>query len=831
MLRFFFLFLISVEFISAQAQLPLLQWAGSFVEKNTYNRRAYSNGRSIGTDFYGNVFSAGYFEGTIDFDPGPGVFLMTGGSPSQYGIYITKQNKNGELVWAKQIATYVEWGQIELKVDRKGNVVVASQIRNELDIDPGPGVVTLKPTGYMNALVVKFDTDGNLVWAKDFGGPGDTGAEATCIAINQQNEIVVCGNFNNTVDFNPGQGVYNITSSGHSKSFVVKLDEQGDFLLAVEFGNATEIYHGISVTDAEFDKQNNLVLTGGFFGTCDFDPGRSTYTLQSSTGSFRDGFICKFSNDLTGLLWAKAFSQSGGYNQYLTPMGIAIDANNHVIAGGFFNGNFDFNPGTENFSFVSKGEDWFVLKLDDKGDFLWAKQLGGSDLDGCSDVAVDPDNQIYLSGSFGKSGDADPGPGTFIVNALSYGSSLLIKLTEQGNFTYAIPYNERDATLSIRRLVVDEAYQIYAVGTVAGSIDVDHGPGMYQISGFNDSAPFVFKLGRCQNPTSANIIANTCDRYTIEQYQFDSSGIYKITIPNSAGCDSIITLNLTISKTRNSQTKTICQGDSILLQGQFVSKAGVYIDSLKTVFGCDSIVVTQLVMNPLPQPMLSADTSICSGSSILLSPGQFEQYHWQDGSTAAAISADAPGLYWVRVVNTYNCTAADSMRLLKVHALPSNFLKPTDSLCSYDKITLSASGTFQQYRWSTGESTAQISVERAGRYQLTVTDGNGCTGKDSMDVIAKSCIEGVYIPTAFTPNADGKNDKFRASVYARLSSFKLSVFNRFGQTVFETNDPGGAWDGRFAGQALSTGTYVWICQYTEVGKSPKSEKGTVVLIR
>lgn len=831
MLRFLLLFLMAVEFVSAQAQLPLLHWAGSFVEKNTYNRRAYSNGRSIGTDLNGNVFSAGYFEGTIDFDPGPGVVLMTGGSPSQYGIYITKQNKDGELEWVRQIATYVEFGQIELKVDQKGNVYVASQIRNELDIDPGPAVVTMKPTGFVDALLVKLDADGNLVWAKQFGGPGDTGTEPSTLAIDHQNQVVLIGTFSKTVDFDPGPGVFNITSPNHIKTFMVKLDEQGGFIRAMEFGNAQGVYYGISVKEAEFDKQNNLVLTGSFGGTCDFDPGYNTFTLQSSAGSIGDGFICKISNDLTGLLWAKQFSQSGGYNSYITPMGLAIDGNNHIVAGGFFNGNFDFNPGGITFSYVSEGDDWFAVKLDDKGDFIWAKQIGGYDLDGCSDVAVDADNQVYLTGGMGKTADADPGPGSFIIDALYYGSSALIKLTHQGNFVYAIPYNNRDATLSLRRLVIDAAYQIYVVGTVGGIADVDPGPGIFQISGYNDTSPFVFKLGRCLNPTNATITANACSAYSILQYEFDSTGIYQFTIPNAAGCDSIITLDLTINKTRTLQTKSICQGDSILIHGQYLSKAGMYSDTLRTVTGCDSIVVTQLSLNPLPQPELGSNQSICSGSSILLSPGQFEQYLWQNGSTNSSITANAAGLYWVKVTNSFNCSATDSMRIPAVHPLPSNFLKRTDSLCSYENITLSPSNSFEQYLWSTGATTAQLTVERAGMYQLTVADRNGCTGSDSIIVVEKTCIEGVYIPTAFTPNNDGKNDKFRASVYARLATFRLTVFNRFGQTVFETKDPAGAWDGSFGGNMLSNGTYVWICQYEEVGKTPRTEKGTVVLIR
>ena len=170
---FLFLFLMK----TAAAQLPVLQWAVAFPGDNDYNYDA-SNGRTIGTDQQGNVYSAGLIERTVDFDPGPGVYDLSGGQSGK-GIYISKLNAAGQFVWAKQISALTEFGIIEMKIDKSGNVYLTSYFSAPTDMDPGPGVHMLTPAGFQDAFILKLDTDGNFMWVKQFGGPGDTGAAGT----------------------------------------------------------------------------------------------------------------------------------------------------------------------------------------------------------------------------------------------------------------------------------------------------------------------------------------------------------------------------------------------------------------------------------------------------------------------------------------------------------------------------------------------------------------------------------------------------------------------------------------------------------------------------
>jgi gliding motility-associated-like protein len=163
--------------------------------------------------------------------------------------------------------------------------------------------------------------------------------------------------------------------------------------------------------------------------------------------------------------------------------------------------------------------------------------------------------------------------------------------------------------------------------------------------------------------------------------------------------------------------------------------------------------------------------------------------------------------------------------------LPANFLKQSDSLCTYDKLMLQTTKNYSNYLWSNGATQNNITILNPGQYWLQVTDVYGCKGLDTITVISKICNTGIYIPTAFTPNGDGKNDFFKATVHGNLLSFKLEVFNRYGELVFQTSDPLKQWDGLYRGASFSTNSFVWQCVYQLEGNQPIYRKGTLLLIR
>ena len=262
-----------------------------------------------------------------------------------------------------------------------------------------------------------------------------------------------------------------------------------------------------------------------------------------------------------------------------------------------------------------------------------------------------------------------------------------------------------------------------------------------------------------------------------------------------------------------------------------IRTTGSYSVETEDLNGCISRDTMSLEVNPVPVINLGADRNLCAGASLSLDPGPFSQYRWQDGSTNRTFLASQVGTYHVTVTNNRGCTGSDSLQISAILPTPSDFLAPTVSFCKYQDVTLSPNRRFNEYLWSTGARQQTITVDRGGRYTLEVTDLNGCRGRDTIQVIENDCLTGVFIPNAFTPNGDNLNDRFLALVYGRVESFRLEVYNRFGELVYATNDPRDGWDGNVKGKQSPGGNFVWVCRYQLAGESPVSRKGTLTLIR
>lgn len=293
---------------------------------------------------------------------------------------------------------------------------------------------------------------------------------------------------------------------------------------------------------------------------------------------------------------------------------------------------------------------------------------------------------------------------------------------------------------------------------------------------------------------------------------------------------------------------TFCTGDSMKLSApaafvSYIWNTGEYTPSvqIKTA-GTFWVTVTDnngcrakdtITTNTYAAPVIpfGNDHDICSGDTSYLDAGIHQKYLWQDGTTTRFYPASAIGSYHVTVMNADGCSLADTIQIISVHQLPSQFLQAIDSICQYDKLTLTPSQSFTGYRWSTGSTAPAITITQSGSYILNVTDFNGCKGSDTTIIIARNCMEGVYIPTAFSPNNDQRNDVFRARVYGPLVSFRLAVFNRWGEQVFTTTDPAAGWDGTYKGSLIGNNTYVWMCTYQLKDSPPVAEKGTVTIVK
>jgi hypothetical protein len=445
-------------------------------------------------DAQGNVYITGNFIGTVDFDPGPGVATLTSGMP--FDAFICKLDARGRYLWAKGISASTYTPATGIAIDRSGDVYITGDFTGSVDADPGSGTYYLNTVNGnpQDVYVLKLNSNGSFVWAKAIGGNGYDHASA--IAVDSKGSVYTIGAFIDTVDFDPSpSGVANLVASGPGNSiFISKLDSAGNYVWANTFSGAVSGYA------LALDDSSNVYATGTFGGIADFDPGPSTALLNASTnGSL---FVCKLSPN-GAYQWAKAAGgQNGLGNQ------IALDGAGNIFVTGGFQGTADFDPGPGTAYLTAPGQpslDIFVLKLSAAGNYSWAKAFGGKGDDRSSNIAVDPQGNVFTTGYFNDSLDFDPGSGVAMLRSAGGDDAFISKLDNNGNYVWArsIGGVNDDGGFG---LAANGAGDVYCVGKFRGTADLNPGTGQSLVSSTNLSG-FVLRWSDC---TSMGLAAVNC---------------------------------------------------------------------------------------------------------------------------------------------------------------------------------------------------------------------------------------------------------------------------------------------------------------------------------
>ncbi|WP_118974434.1 T9SS type B sorting domain-containing protein [Taibaiella koreensis] len=356
------------------------------------------------------------------------------------------------------------------------------------------------------------------------------------------------------------------------------------------------------------------------------------------------------------------------------------------------------------------------------------------------------------------------------------------------------------------------------------------------------------------------------------------AGYYTVHLVTAAGCDTV--LPVYIDEEEHNVTFTVdtvvCLGDQLTFRntsdnhftlwlwdfgdGQqsslaapvhTYSAAGSYEVTLQGQGSICADTLQKLVQvdQPVTGIALTKDkNSICTGESILFTPlvdSTATGLDWRFGTDSRIAAApgvmskafDRPGLYPVLLTAHFRaCPDVHAMDSVTVHALPLVDLGPDSVLCLGGKPLLLANHAVNipdvyHFDWSSGEHAETIEVRHQGRYGLTLTNSFGCTASEAVEV-KKDCY--IDIPNAFTPNGDGVNDYFfpRSLLSAKLTGFSMSIYNRWGQLIFETTATNGrGWDGRFNGKEQPEGVYLYRMEVMLDGAIRERYEGNVTLIR
>lgn len=444
--------LVSVAALNA-SHAQSFEWAKSFGGGNN------DSGYSLATDASGNVYTAGQFYGTVDFDPGPNEFNLTAAGGNEG--YVSKIDADGNFIWAKRIGGTSNDNVNSIAVDASGNVYTAGQFYGTVDFDPGTETFNLTSFGERDIYVSKLDMDGNFVWAKKLGGSDYDVARS--LAISNSGNVYVGGLYSLTADFDPGAEKFEMTSNGGTDIFIAKLGSDGNFIWAKSMGgNGADVTYAIAV-----DALDNVYNTGVFNGTADFDPGTGALNLSSNGGD--DVFVSKL-NANGDFQWAKKFGGTG--NDY--GKSIAVDATSNVYTTGYlFSSTTDMDPGAGTFSMINAGvSDIFISKLSTEGDFVWAKQLAGNDLDIGASITIGESGNVYSTGYFYGTVDFDPGTSAFDITSAGIGDVYISALDADGNFVWAksLGGNDNDGGNSI---TTDASENVLLTGSFTGVVSVD----------------------------------------------------------------------------------------------------------------------------------------------------------------------------------------------------------------------------------------------------------------------------------------------------------------------------------------------------------------------
>jgi gliding motility-associated-like protein len=336
------------------------------------------------------------------------------------------------------------------------------------------------------------------------------------------------------------------------------------------------------------------------------------------------------------------------------------------------------------------------------------------------------------------------------------------------------------------------------------------------------------------------------DGTTQPNFTATTTGLYHVQVQGWNGCKSNDSVQLNFQPLpifSIGPDTSICEGAS--LNYQFTLPSASYVwnngqttpNSTLTQPGIHWLQVTQsgcsrrdsitLSVNPLPSVQLGKDTSLCEGTSTVLNafhPGA--NYVWNDGSSSASMQVKAPGLYWVKVTANA-CSRADSIQVLYKYGPQFKFGADT-MLCNGQSFVLDPGLSSGNFLWQDGSTDRVFEVQQPGLYKLTVI--NECGSKsDEIQVTKGNCV--LSMPDAFTPNNDGLNDIFRVKYPQFIKTFRMRIFNRWGQIIYETTDPLRGWDGRFQGALLPTANFIWIINLTDLNGNTSVSHGNVILIR
>jgi gliding motility-associated-like protein len=709
-------------------------------------------------------------------------------------------------LWATQAtgATLASWGDVNsdhcVATDKQGNVFLTGPMVDTLHFGP---YTLISPSGNSNycTFLTKYDVNGNVLWAKESGGfVGGDDALSNSVATDVGGNSYITGSFDTYVGF----GSTNL--SGYSASlgniFLTKYDPSGNVVWAVQSNSNRSGDGGAQAESVATDNAGNIFVTG-YFDDSLYLGNTVLYTNAYNMGLGGNAFLAKF--DPNGnFLWARAAIQSTIYGQS-EGSSVATDANGNVYVTGIFVDTISFG------ALVLKGVtpdlnrgNIFVAKFDPNGNPIWVsqpQQASSASVGFSQSISADASGGVYITGS--------------ITDSLTFGN-IMLKGGEADVFLVKYACNNGNVIWAKQGVPLDNNRWF---GFSVSSDTLSAGGGYLFITCNTDPVSSVHKLRFDTNTFTTSVPQVSSDILL----QFDSAG--------NVICGTVFSEG---NEDDGSAVTVDKAGQHVYIGGDIGGDALIGEDSLHGGLDLPFVAGWQICCQHIIAPPGTAH--VCKGDTITLSDAGGTSYIWSTSATTSSIRVNPTIKSSYQVTKHYGtCNTEDS-------TITVNVLQYTiqaccnDSLMSGDSVQLQADiAGYSSFQWLPTESLAcntcpdpTVTPLTSTYYFLEATDTNGCRAIDSVYIkVYEDC--GFFIPNAFTPNNDTKNDSF-APYGICIVSYSMLIFDRWGNTIYSTNNSE-PWDGKYNGKKVPEDTYVYQVTIIDINQQPHTYNGRVTVLK
>ena len=642
----------------------------------------------IAFDDSGYVYVTGTFADTIDADPGPGILQVIAEctsfdgqdvylQPGGFQIFFGKYTQGGQPVWVKQFGSYgYDYGD-KIEIDKNGNILLSGNYNSQVDFEPDDSVNATGDFAGTSLFLARFSPEGQYLSdtriefiSQETGYPFIYAIQNHGLKVNSENEIVLCGRVQGEFHIK-GELIDTTFNTGLNTGYLIKLAENGDLDFADFFVQANPAAGIPLVSAVTLEYNGSITITGSYTDSLQIDPANPDLLLLKDT-FINAGPKMYFAHfDIDGHFeWVKTLVSGRGVMAW----DITTDNyGNHYITGEFSQPEnppnpetpIDFDPGTSSFlvpanSILTSSPTAFLASYKNNGDFRWAFWLQSPDYTTFQNgpvvglkVAIDGAGRVYIGGiTRTKIADLDPGPATVPLVPVTTGVNgvpniFIARYSESGNYlSNTLFYGSAQLLLSMK---TDSSESLYSAGYFNGMCRFNYPSSTTNIS--NDQDMFWTKHSRCIH--RAHISQTICegDSLLFNGYQLKAEGIYPRVISTANNCEEVEVLHLNIlSSLELSQAISLCAGESYTIGNQTYFDSGIYSTHFTAANGCDSVVITALIIDTL-----TTGIAVTGNSLTAQDPEGDYIFQWLDcGNNYAEIPGENSSLFIALSNGTYS---------------------------------------------------------------------------------------------------------------------------------------------------------------------------------